>query len=49
MSLTLISGHADLSYKHERVSRKPCDLSKLARIVGCLVRLQLPPDMELLR
>jgi len=50
MSLTtLICGHADISYKHERISRKPCDLSKLAWIVGGLVRLQLSPDMELLR
>ena len=46
---TLVSELADLSYKHERISRKPSDLSKLARIVGCLVRLQLSPDMELLR
>ncbi|XP_062207072.1 sugar transporter ERD6-like 5 isoform X3 [Phragmites australis] len=39
----------DLPHKHERISRKPCDPSKLARLVDRLLHIQLPPDVELLR
>ncbi|KAG2596394.1 hypothetical protein PVAP13_5KG157614 [Panicum virgatum] len=41
-------GHnvGDLSHKHERFGRKPCDISKLARFMDRLICLQLSPDME---
>ena len=42
------TGHADISHKHEGSSRKPCDPSKLARLMDRLICLQLSPDVELL-
>ena len=43
---TFFTDYADLSHKHERFGRKPCDISKLARFMDRLICLQLSPDME---
>jgi hypothetical protein len=43
------SGYADISHTHERISREPGNLSQLAWLVGRLLRLQLPPAVELIR